>query len=573
MSLESFAHKAAESAARTHHLAEPLVIDREELRHPQKGSVVYCYRIVSAKRANDQPVEIFLDEHGKATEPIADWRKKVQGTTPSGRLLGVLPASSLATISPNINDFTMNPGQSLDETITVTIPANAGTAKADVYFLADTTGSMGGILSAVQTGASAVLSSLSGLGIDIFFGVGNYKDFLSSDPYGFQHQVSLTNTAAAVTASINAWSAAGGEDTPEADLFALNSLAEAPGGPIGWRSGSKRIIVWFGDAPGHDPVCKAASGASFDVTEASATANLVAQKIAVLAISTATPGLDDDPKLGESGYDGTCGAPGGTPGQATRISTATGGALATGINPGNIVNTIISLVKAAVGGYNNVNLVPSASITGFISSIDPPGGYGPLPGDKDQTLTFTVHWKGIPCTSTEQVVIGSLDVIADGKPVAGKRVRITVPPCAFTYSVKFICGTQPECDCGCGSVQPGRYATEINIHNYGLKDVDLLFRFVGCVLAGAPAGREPKTVLPRAVEKLTLPRQNATMIDCCRISQLLFNGGAQDPMTLNIGFVEIVASGEIAVTAVYTTSGLKQGGACIKVEQIAGRRQ
>jgi hypothetical protein len=574
MSLEAFAHKAAATAGgKPHHLAEPLVVDREELRHPKKGSVVYCYRVVSAKRANGQAIDIFLDEHGKPAEPIPDWRVRSQATAAPGRLPGPFAGSGVATINPSINDFTINPGQTIDEVITVTIPANAGTAKADVYFLTDTTGSMGSILSAVQAGANTVLTNLAGLGIDIFFGVGNYKDFLSGDPYGFKHQVSLTNNAAAVIAGINAWSASGGADTPEADLFALNSLAEAPGGPIGWRSGSKRIIVWFGDAPGHDPVCKAASGAAADVTEASATPNLVAQKIIVLAISTANPGLNDDPKHGEYAYDGTCGPPGGTPGQATRITTATGGALATGINPGNIVNTIISLVKAAVGGYNNVNLVPSASITGFISSIDPLGGYGPLPGDKDQTLTFTVHWKGIPCTSTAQVVLGSLDVIADGNFLVGKRVRITVPPCAFTYSVKFVCGTQPECDCECTSVEPGRYATEINIHNYGVKDVDLLFRFIPVVLAGAPAGREPKTVVPRAVEKMMLPGQNATMIDCCRISELLFNGGAQGPVPLNIGFVEIVATGDIAVTAVYTTSGLKQDGVSIEVVQVAGKRQ
>jgi hypothetical protein len=93
------------------------------------------------------------------------------------------------------------------------------------------------------------------------------------------------------------------------------------------------------------------------------------------------------------------------------------------------------------------------------------------------------------------------------------------------------------------------------------------------VLAGAAAGREPKTVVPRAVEKMTLPRQNATMIDCCRISELLFNGDAQGSTPLNIGFVQIVATGEVAVTAVYTTSGLKDHGVSIEVEQIAGRRQ
>jgi hypothetical protein len=572
MSINSFVKKAEERAAHAHQVEKPLVIDREELRHPRHGSIVYCYRVVSEKGGNGPSVEIFLDEHGNPAEPVPDWRKTVESAPKLSRR-PLLPMAA-ATINPNINDFTINPGQTVDEVVTVTIPANAATAKADVYFLADTTGSMGGILAAVQSGANSVLSSLSGLGIDIVFGVGNYKDFRSGDAYGFQHQVNPTNNTAAVTAGINVWSAFGGGDIPEADLFALNSLAEPPGGTIGWRSGSKRIIVWFGDAPGHDPVCAAASGAAFDVTEASATANLVGQNITVLAISTATPGLDDDPKAGESGYDAVCGPPGGTPGQATRITNATKGAFATGINPGNIVNTIINLVKSAVGGYNNVNLVPSGSIAPFVSSIDPPGGFGPLPGDKDQTLTFVVHWKGIPCTSKEQVVTGSLDVVADGKVLVSKRVRITVPPCAFLYSVKFLCGVQPECECQCSSVQPGKYSTEINIHNFGPKEVDILFRFIPLVLAGAPAGREPKTGAVRATEKMTLPGLNAVMVDCCRISELLFNGEAQGPTApLNLGFVELVATGELAVTAVYTSSGLRQGAVSIEVEQIAGRHQ
>src|SRR5262249_24321912 len=159
-------------------------------------------------------------------------------------------------------------------------------------------------------------------------GVGNYKDFAQGDPYGFQHQLSPTNVAATVTAAINAWSPSGGGDGPEANLFALDSLAVPPGGTIGWRPGSKRVIVWFGDAPGHAPVCTAVSGAP-PVTEASATAKLVTQQIAVLAISTATPGLDGDPTAG-SGYVVQCGPPGGSVQQATHIAAATGGAFATG---------------------------------------------------------------------------------------------------------------------------------------------------------------------------------------------------------------------------------------------------
>jgi hypothetical protein len=44
-------------------------------------------------------------------------------------------------------------------------------------------------------------------------------------------------------------------------------------------------------------------------------------------------------------------------------------------------------------------------------------------------------------------------------------------------------------------------------------------------------------------------------------------------MPLTIGILEIQASGELAVTAVYTSSGLGSGGVSISVEQIPGKRR
>jgi len=54
------------------------------------------------------------------------------------------------TIQADTNVLTLNPGDVFSETITVTIPRNAGPAKADMYFLADTTASMTSELTAVQ---------------------------------------------------------------------------------------------------------------------------------------------------------------------------------------------------------------------------------------------------------------------------------------------------------------------------------------------------------------------------------------------------------------------------------------
>ena len=433
---------------------------------------------------------------------------------------------------------------------------------------------MGGILNAVQTGANNILTVLNGLGIDLAFGVGNYKDF-PKDAYAFQHQLGPTPVAADVTAAINAWAALGGFDGPEGQLFALDSLAVPPGAPIGWRAGSKRIIVWFGDVPGHDPICAAISGAPADITEVTVTGKLTLETITVLAISTATPGLDGDPKNGAVDYAAACGPPGGTPGQGTRLATATGGAFVTGINPGDIANTIIGLVSAAVASINNVKLVPSASIAPFVASVAPPGGYGPLAGDLDHTLTFEVKFFGkIPCRNEAQVFNGSLDLVADGVVVGAKPVEITVPRCKpreFVYSVKFVCGTQPVSPCDCLSIRPGHYATEINIHNFSAHEVKIRKRVIPVVLASAPAGREPASAGPRASDSITLPPHTATMDDCCRLAELLLGTGSTN--ALNIGFLEITASAEVAVTAVYTSSGLDSGGISIDVQDVAGRPQ
>jgi hypothetical protein len=246
----------------------------------------------------------------------------------------------------------------------------------------------------------------------------------------------------------------------------------------------------------------------------------------------------------------------------------------TGINPENIVNTITGLVSAAVASINNVKLVPSTDIASFVVSIAPPGGYGPLAGDKNHTLPFEVKFVGkILCKEDTQVFGGSLDVVVDGVVVGAKRVKITVPPCkpkAFVYSAKFVCGTQTDCPCECLPVRPGHYATEINIHNYSAQEVKIRKRAIPVVLGGAPMAREPDSRGPHAEDSITLPPHSATMDDCCRLAELLL--GAAQSHALNIGFLEITASDEVAVTVLYTSSSLDLGGLSVDVQQIRSHR-
>lgn len=557
--------------------ADVRVSSIQQLEDAPAGNQVYVFSAAEAGGLNDSAAAVALNERG--TELTMDFilGKRLVPVLPGGTLVDV-PATSIkpkkVTIDPKINNLILEACENFTETIRVFIPAGAASSRADVYFLADTTGSMGTILNAVKTGAANILTALNGLGLDIVYGVGNYKDF-PTDPYCFQHQLNPTNNAAAVQGAINAWIAGGGNDTAEGQLFALDQLAQPAGGTVGWRANSKRIIVWFGDAPGHDPVCQAISGLSYNITEGSVTAKLVAEQITVMAISTGTgPGMDASPPIYSSNYNALCGAPGGVAGQATRIATATGGQHIVGINSGTIVSTIITLVQTAINTINSVTLVPTGCVAGYVTSITPPS-YGPLDGRRDHTLVFTVTFTGGPCADKEQVCIGTIDVVADGVIVAQKPTRITQPPCGYVYSVKFVCGKYDPCCRTCGPVQPGIYSTEINIQNPNCADVVIRRSITAMVHNGSAVGRDPNVVTPLVnLAALTLPAFGATMEDCCWIQEYTTKVKGKDTTTptaptdtpttdadcadapLNIGFVTIRSTHPLAVVAVHTVSDM-----------------
>ena len=570
MEPHSLATRARALLKKTHKLREVVLVHSAVAVDAKTGEQIHEFIAVAPNDPNGPSFRVVMAADGSPRDHLPASETAIRSA--SARPLSTRARAAI-TIQPDTNVLTLNPSGTFDETLTVTVPKNAASPMADVYFLADTTGSMGSILAAVQAGASQILSTLGGLALDLAFGVGNYRDFPPASPapstLPFIHQQSLTSVAAPVTAAIVAWAAAGGGDRPEAQLLALDQLAQPPGGPVGWRSGAKRIVVWFGDAPGHDPICTAISGLGAAITEASVIAKLVAEQITVLAISTASPGLDDDPKPISVDYTASCGPPGGAAGQASRLAAATGGVLVSGIDAASIVNTIIGLVTAAVANITNLKLVPSAPIAPFVAAITPAAGHGPLAGDQEHVLKFEVTFRGIPCQRTDQSFGGTLDVVADGAVVAAKQVRITVPACKpkqVRYSVKFICGVQADRPhCGCAAVQPGRHATQISIHNPSNDTVDIRKQFIPLVLADAPLGRDPHVAEARAEDHIKLPPHTATMDDCCRITELLFGAPLDGRTSLTMGVMEITASRDVSVTAIYTT------GRSIDVEAIHGR--
>ncbi|HMM94605.1 hypothetical protein [Phycicoccus sp.] len=484
-----------------------------------------------------------------------------------------LPEREPVTIDPARNDWRLDRCDRYTETITVTVPPTGAAPKADVYLLADTTGSMGPVLDAVKAGADAILADPALTGFDVAWGVGNYRDFPVPTPnsYAFQHQVAPTTDHTAVGTAIGAWTAAEGSDISEGQLYALHEISTNP--TIGWRPDSKRILVWFGDAPGHDPICTDLTGLATAVTEASATDDLTGAEVTVVAVSTTTgtvDALDGDPNA--SVYDYTTCPAAGSAGQASRITAATGGTHATGIDPGSIVATLSALIAAAVKSTGNVHLEATGDTAQFIESITPAGGYGPLDGDETHVLTFEVVWVGTkPCAERDQELHGAIDVVADGVVVASKKVRVVVPRCRYHYVVEVVCGTRPGKDPGrehddkghgdghdpgpgepegACAVVPGRYATAVVIDNPSTCPARIEKRFAPLVVEGKTIGREPETQPARPFAKLELPAGHATMDDCCALHEAVDHGAG-----LLLGVLDIVSDIPLEVRAVLTADG------------------
>jgi hypothetical protein len=327
------------------------------------------------------------------------WRRKPIAAFVALLALFVGLTTATAQVTPPTVVATLAPGESMTVQKTVTTPRVP--AVADFYFLADTTGSMSGSIASVKASAAAIMTALSGAGTNSAFGAGDYKDF-PNDPYAFNNCAAVATGAAGQTAAqtcINAWSAGGGGDTPEGQFFALHRLALH--NDAAFRPTATKFVIWFGDAPGHDPVCDAINGSSdtHTTTEASLIAELVAAGIKVIAISTTsgpTGGLNADPKLSSSDY-GACGAEQGNAGQAIRIAAATGGSVATGVAPGDVANAILAAIAAVP-----VTVTPQATCsTPFLTvTFAPPSQTVPAGSDAVFQETITLGTTATPGTYT-----------------------------------------------------------------------------------------------------------------------------------------------------------------------------
>lgn len=152
----------------------------------------------------------------------------------------------------------------------------------DVFFVVDTTGSMGPEIANLQSSLnSTVIPGIQAAANDTQFGVGALEDFPVS-PYGnsncpsngvndqpFKLLQTITSSTSAITAGVNALASGGtpigcGNDWPEGGIEAIYQVAtheglsgpaptNIPATPVGFRAGSMPVIVAMSDANWHDP--------------------------------------------------------------------------------------------------------------------------------------------------------------------------------------------------------------------------------------------------------------------------------------------------------------------------------
>jgi len=122
----------------------------------------------------------------------------------------------------------------------------ATTKPVDIAIAIDTTGSMGSSIAQAQEDARRLVRNVKTFAPNVNFAIVQFRD--KGDVPDYKIEQPMTADPAAVETALNRLSAGGGGDNPEAFTLVFREIRE---GPVGWRSGSRRIVVVIGDAEPH----------------------------------------------------------------------------------------------------------------------------------------------------------------------------------------------------------------------------------------------------------------------------------------------------------------------------------
>ena len=261
--------------------------------------------------------------------------------------------------------------------------------QADVAFVMDTTGSMSSSINALKSAlAGSLLAQLQAAIPNVGMAIVDHKDFDQGDPWGVNVRQTITTTLSLAQGAVNAMSASGGGDEPEAQVgamyFALTGQANSgspalaahtpatPGsfGGVDCRSGSVPVVVEISDASWHDP-SGSASLAALKTAFTNAKAKFVNVADSSFGSAPETQPNDLSDATGSSVPPSAFGAvPGCSPGQCCtglngtgRAPTGPGGTCRLNFlssSGGGLSSGVVSAIQAiAVGSTFDVTATPS----------------------------------------------------------------------------------------------------------------------------------------------------------------------------------------------------------------------
>ena len=218
-----------------------------------------------------------------------DLNETYASLTIDGAYIGAITLNSTLTLSAPYPVIVVPYNASAQS---VTVDQTTEVSKADVFFLMDSTGSMGGEISNLRASLNTIIINLDASVSDIAFGLGEYRDFptgtygsAGDQPFSLRHRIMTANTPAgfsSIQTTANALTASGGNDLPESGWEAIYQIAAGTGttagsalvpafnsatayptsppsgetvgdlGGAGFRQGSLPIVVWMTDAHNHN---------------------------------------------------------------------------------------------------------------------------------------------------------------------------------------------------------------------------------------------------------------------------------------------------------------------------------
>lgn len=369
-------------------------------------------------------------------------------------LAGTNPTDASSTIPPT-DFYVVLPY--MDPPVLRELDFTARLGRGDIFFLVDTTGSMGTAIANVQSSlSSTIVPRVRDAIADVQMGVANYQDF-PIDPYGspgdypFRLDQPMTADIPAVQAAVNRLALGNGNDTPESLVEAIyesvnGTCASGAGfGQACFRDATHPIIVVVTDAESHNGPggANAYSGVSPTprvYTDATGALNSREVKIVGAAVSISLPFPFPIP-----------GAGGGRPHLEAfcrdTSSRALDGTLTVYDSPGGSVSTsvidgILDLVGSSEQDVTSRTLddtMDAVDATRFIKAVRPIRAtrattfddttfYGVGGGT---TITFEVRFENdfLPQESFVQIFRAYIEVfdVASGTTLDRRNVYIVVP--------------------------------------------------------------------------------------------------------------------------------------------------